>query len=556
MYQALYRKYRPKSFEEVVGQEVIIKTLSNAIKNDMVSHAYLFTGPRGTGKTSIAKIFAKILNCDSLKGISPCEKCASCVQMNENQNIDVIEIDAASNNGVDEIREIRNKIGLVPSNSKYKIYIVDEVHMLTNQAFNALLKTLEEPPKHIIFIFATTEPHKIPQTILSRCQRFDFKKISNKQNAERLGNIATAEKIKILEEAIMEIARLSDGGLRDSISLLDQAVSYADSEITVQDVHDINGSINKDEVRTLIHNLIDKNLNDILKQIEEYEEQGKSIEKIVQEVIEELKNEILYCNASEYFGKEDEFYKNIEKKVNNTQIYRYVHQLSGLISEMKNTSNSKILFEIEIIKLMELSEEDHDKPKEKKSKEVEKKDPIKLQEEVKTEEKKSIVKEEKKKDEENPKLAELKKVRINNSLVTVSQKTRKQFVEKLEELKILLMYPEHSKHVSLLFDGELKSISDRNIVFVYKTSLLADAFNMELVPLQKIFKEQFGEEYKLIALSVDEWDEIKDDYNKNKSSYKYQEENIDLKDIFKDKLVEGKEANEIDHLFDGIIEYV
>lgn len=168
MYQALYRKYRPKNFDDVVGQEVIIKTLSNAIHNNKVSHAYLFTGPRGTGKTSIAKIYAKILNCEHLENLSPCEECVSCTQINNNQNIDVIEIDAASNNGVDEIREIRNKVGLVPSNSKYKIYIIDEVHMLTTQAFNALLKTLEEPPAHIIFIFATTEPHKIPRTILSR----------------------------------------------------------------------------------------------------------------------------------------------------------------------------------------------------------------------------------------------------------------------------------------------------------------------------------------------------------------------------------------------------
>ena len=556
MYQALYRKYRPKSFEDVVGQEAIIKTLSNAIKKGKVSHAYLFTGPRGTGKTSIAKIFAKILNCDNLNGISTCDKCSSCVQMNENQNIDVIEIDAASNNGVDEIREIRNKIGLVPSNSKYKIYIVDEVHMLTNQAFNALLKTLEEPPKHIIFVFATTEPHKVPQTILSRCQRFDFKKISDKHNSERLANIAKEEKIKISKEAILEIARLADGGLRDSISLLDQAISYADNEITVQDIHDINGTVNKDEIRFLISSLMDKSLNDVLGQIEEYEEQGKSIEKIVHEVIEELKNIILYCNAPDFLGKDDEFYKEISKKVNSTQIYKYVYQLSELAGKMKNSSNNKILFEIEMIKLVNLDVEKKEIPLVEESKVVEKQEAIVLQEKVKTEEKKSREKEEGKPTGDKAKLADLKRIRINNSLVAVSQKARKEFVERLEDLKILLMYPEYSKHVSLLFDGELKSISDKNIIFVYKTSLLADAFNMEIVVFQKIFKEQFGEDYKLIALSKDEWDEIKEDYNKNKNAYKPIEENIDLKDIFKEKLVEGKEANEIDHLFDGLIEYV
>ena len=178
MYQALYRKYRPKTFEDVVGQQVIIKTLTNSILNNKITHAYLFTGPRGTGKTSIAKIFAQIVNCESPEKITPCNKCVSCTQNINKQNTDIIEIDAASNNGVDEIRDLRDKVSLVPSYGKYKVYIIDEVHMLTTAAFNALLKTLEEPPKHIIFILATTEPHKIPATILSRCQRFDFKKIS------------------------------------------------------------------------------------------------------------------------------------------------------------------------------------------------------------------------------------------------------------------------------------------------------------------------------------------------------------------------------------------
>ena len=256
MYQALYRKYRPKNFEDVVGQDVIVKTLKNSIKNNIVSHAYLFNGPRGTGKTSIAKIFAKILNCHDLKNLKPCDKCISCNQLNNNQNIDIIEIDAASNNGVDEIREIRNKIMLVPSNSKYKIYIIDEVHMLTTQAFNALLKSLEEPPAHIIFIFATTEIHKIPKTILSRCQRFDYKRVSNDNIVKRLKYICEQEKIKIEDDALFEIAKLSDGGMRDSVSLLDQAVAYTDNTITSKDIYYINGTLVKDEINSFIYSLI------------------------------------------------------------------------------------------------------------------------------------------------------------------------------------------------------------------------------------------------------------------------------------------------------------
>ena len=354
MYQALYRKYRPKNFDDVVGQEVIIKTLTNAINNNMVSHAYLFTGPRGTGKTSIAKIYAKILNCEHLENLSPCEECVSCTQINNNQNIDVIEIDAASNNGVDEIREIRNKVGLVPSNSKYKIYIIDEVHMLTTQAFNALLKTLEEPPSHIVFIFATTEPHKIPRTILSRCQKFDFKKISNKNIVTRLRYIADIESIDITDEALNEIALLADGGLRDSISMLDQAVSYASDTITLQDVHDINGTVDKTEIRSFIDCIIDKNMIGLLEKIENYENQGRNLVKIVQELIDELKNIILYSNVPEYFEEKEEYYETIKQKINNSQIYSYIHSLSELIGNMKNSSNNKILLEIEMIKMTDV----------------------------------------------------------------------------------------------------------------------------------------------------------------------------------------------------------
>src|SRR5574344_2833121 len=203
MYQALYRKYRPNNFDEVVGQEVVVKILKNSILNNKVSHAYLFSGPRGTGKTSLAKIFAKIVNCSEPKNLSPCNNCVSCTQINNKQSTDIIEIDAASNNGVDKIREIRNKVNLVPSTGKYKVYIIDEVHMLTQGAFNALLKTLEEPPSHIIFILATTEPHKIPATILSRCQRFDFKRIPSDQIVIHLRKIATKESREITDEALL-----------------------------------------------------------------------------------------------------------------------------------------------------------------------------------------------------------------------------------------------------------------------------------------------------------------------------------------------------------------
>lgn len=563
MYQALYRKYRPKTFDDVVGQEVIIKTLSNSIINEMVSHAYLFTGPRGTGKTSIAKIFAKIINCENKESILACEKCVSCVQMNKNQNVDVIEIDAASNNGVDEIREIRNKISLVPSNSKYKIYIIDEVHMLTNQAFNALLKTLEEPPAHIIFVFATTEPHKIPRTILSRCQRFDFKKIGNKQIVERLKKITEEENIKINLEALEEIALLSDGGLRDSISLLDQAVSYANDEITLKDIHDINGSIGKEEARNIIRDLSTNNLVAILQKIEDFENNGKSISKIIQELIEELKNIIIYYNAPNFYNEKETFYEEIKDKINNIQLYDYIHHLSELINVIKNSNNGKILFEIEIIKMIDFSNKasvsnnkanEKEKPKEEKidvKHNVEKKH-------VKTEIKEDKIDKTDFKQEISDDFAELKRIRVNNSLVSVSQKMRTKFKEDMEILKSLLMDPEYSRIISLLFDGDFKVISNHNLVFVYKTNLLAEAFNMEIPLLEKIFYDHFEEHYYLIAVSAEEWDEIKSIYNKNKNNYKYIEETIDVNKIYNDISDEKKEdsKNIIDQLFENIIEYV
>ena len=240
-YKSLYRKYRPIRFEDVCGQDFIVKTLNNAIFKGKINHAYLFCGTRGTGKTTIAKIFAKAINCINPINNLPCGKCEICLNDNTDKIPDIIEIDAASNNGVDEIRELKNKVRLVPTMCKYKVYIIDEVHMLSVGAFNALLKTLEEPPAHVIFILATTEPQKLPITILSRCQRFDFRNISTENIVERLKFISEKEGIEIEDDALIEIAKMSDGALRDAISTLDQVSSYADNKITVDDIYAVKG---------------------------------------------------------------------------------------------------------------------------------------------------------------------------------------------------------------------------------------------------------------------------------------------------------------------------
>ena len=349
MYQALYRKYRPKSFDEVYGQNNIVETLKNAIINNKLSHAYLFCGPRGTGKTSIAKIIAKTVNCENLNNATPCNECVNCTQ----NTIDIIEIDAASNNGVDEIRELKNKISLVPTYGKYKIYIIDEVHMLTISAFNALLKTLEEPPKHIIFILATTDPQKVPLTIVSRCQRFDFKRIDEQSILNRLKEICSLENIDIEDDALLEIARISDGGLRDAVNLLDQAFSYSDEKVTINDIHEINGTLTQYEIEEFYEEYIENKLEVILKKINEYNVNGKNLVKLAQEFIVFLRNTIIYKKATNYLielGVDVMPYKKISEKMNQDNIMNLIKELNTTINDMKISQNPKLIFELLFIR--------------------------------------------------------------------------------------------------------------------------------------------------------------------------------------------------------------
>ena len=291
-YLALYRKYRPSTFDDLVGQNSVSSIIKNEILSGKISHAYLFSGPRGTGKTSTAKIIAKMINCSNLSADGvPCGKCDSCVNFLSSN--DIVEIDAASNNGVDEIRDLRDKVNLVPSFGKYKVYIIDEVHMLTTQAFNALLKTLEEPPSHIVFILATTEFYKIPSTVVSRCQKFQFFKFSVDEIVERLNNICSLENININEDIIYEIARLSDGGMRDAINLLDQINSYG-SNVTVDDLYRICGIVSYDYIFSLLEAIFNNDILKIVSYIDEIDSLGVDFDKFIGEVIVYLKNYLLY----------------------------------------------------------------------------------------------------------------------------------------------------------------------------------------------------------------------------------------------------------------------
>ncbi|MGL4876845.1 DNA polymerase III subunit gamma/tau, partial [Paraclostridium dentum] len=297
MHKALYRAYRPQTFKDVVGQEHIIRTLKNQIQNNNVGHAYLFCGTRGTGKTSTAKIFARALNCQNSVDEEPCNECEVCKDILSDNIMDVIEIDAASNNSVDDIREIRENVKYTPAKCKYKVYIIDEVHMLSQGAFNALLKTLEEPPSYVIFILATTEPHKIPATILSRCQRFDFKRVTVKDMSIRMKEICDDVNVVVDDRALNLIARNSQGALRDALSILDQCMSFSENDIEYKDVVDLLGTVNIEQLFEMAEYVIKEDTKKCLEILNEFVVWGKDIKNLIDDLIDHFRN-LMVCKVS------------------------------------------------------------------------------------------------------------------------------------------------------------------------------------------------------------------------------------------------------------------
>ncbi|MFW5888872.1 MAG: DNA polymerase III subunit gamma/tau [Bacillota bacterium] len=354
-YKALYRIYRPASFDEVSGQKHITQTLRNALKNNRVAHAYLFSGPRGTGKTSIAKILAKTINCVEAPTENPCNKCENCIGISDNTISDVIEIDAASNNGVDEIRELRDKVKYLPGYVKYKVYIIDEVHMLSTGAFNALLKTLEEPPQHVIFILCTTEPQKIPATIHSRCQRFDFKAISNADIIDKIFEIAEKEKIEVTEAAVKQIANYAEGGLRDAISILDQVHAYNPGDIALEDVNEICGTVSFNTLVNLVESLIEREPAKAIELLNNLISEGKESKKITLDLIDFFKNILMYKNLNGFnditvFEDSEEF-KNIAKNVANERLFNILNTLNEALNDINWSGNPKTYLELAFLKI-------------------------------------------------------------------------------------------------------------------------------------------------------------------------------------------------------------
>lgn len=358
-YQALYRTWRPQRFEDVVGQEMITKTLRNAVMTNQTSHAYLFTGPRGTGKTSTAKIFAKAINCHHQENGEPCNECEICKAITNGSLNDVLEIDAASNNGVEEIRDIRDKVKYAPTQADYKVYIIDEVHMLSTGAFNALLKTLEEPPANVVFILATTEPHKIPATIISRTQRFDFKRITSATILKRMEYILNQKDIQYEDAALKVIAKAAEGGMRDALSILDQVISFGENNVTLENALLVTGSVTKMDLLNYLQAVVDQKTPEALEMIHKLVQDGKDASRIVEDLVEYCRDLLLYQQSPAMLeetelGMLDEDFKKFAQEIEPETVYQMINILNEQQENMRYTSHPTVYLEVLTVKLSQL----------------------------------------------------------------------------------------------------------------------------------------------------------------------------------------------------------
>ena len=557
-YLALYRKYRPKELKEVVGQNEIKKILASSVKNGTITHAYLFSGPRGTGKTTMAKILAKMVNClDPVDG-NACNKCDSCVNLLNSS--DVIEIDAASNNGVDEIRDLREKANLVPSFAKYKVYIIDEVHMLTTQAFNALLKTLEEPPKHVIFILATTEYYKIPLTITSRCQKFQFTKISVDEIVNRLKKIADLEKIRITDEALLEIAKISDGGMRDSINFLDQLRSFTNNKITIDDVYEVCGDVSNTEIFDIFKAIHDNDAEKITMFFENMNMNGKNYTKFLESVVDFLKDSLLFHNnvSCKYIKNDTELLKEVNSLFDVDQVYYMVESINNLMDKLKNVSRQSTIvltnFLLIMNKINHFYEKMQEKPVISTNDDNEKYDmafsftPEVSQNDVNDGDNKNVdskVENNKNSDED----IENKEIIINNAFAVASKEVKNDLQKKMSKFSDYLTDKKYKNAAGALIDINLEVAGDNYLIF----STLNNAFvqriydNFELC--QELINEVFLKKYNFAILISEEWNKYRDEYVANfRSGKKY--ELMELKNTVSPKKTTKKTTSVVDKLFE------
>lgn len=490
-YQALYRKYRPSNFNDVVGQEVVVETLKNALKTNKMSHAYMFSGPRGTGKTTIAKILAKAINCDDLNNGVSCDKCEKCLSIINNESTDIIEIDAASNNGVDEIREIRNKINLVPSELKYKVYIIDEVHMLSIGAFNALLKTLEEPPAHVIFILATTDPHKVPVTIISRCQCFEFKRINDKLIVDRLQEISNTENIKIQTNVLEKIAKISEGGMRDSLGILDKISSYSNDLITLDIFNDINGLVEKDLREEFILGVFNKDFSKILNIIDNIYNSGKNFIIFVQDLIDDLRSYMIdyYINGNEVYSIEF--------------ILLFIKILNELLINLKNVNNLKVMFEASILSFVGKNSNSVSVSKEENNNNgfIKEKEEVFVKKVEQVENKPKIdIKKEQENIEKNIMFAI-----VNNTFATAKKEYLLKLKENWNKLNDFVLDRSYGASACFLIDSVLRAVGKNELIITCNyESVQARGFSL-LNSMEELISKIFDKNYKIALLTEEEW---------------------------------------------------
>ncbi len=514
-YTALYRKYRPTNFSSIVGQDVIVDILKNSIINNKVSHAYLFTGPRGTGKTSTAKILAHAVNCLNFTN-DICGECSICKSLDLNDN-DIVEIDAASNNGVDEIRSLRDNVNLMPAFCKYKIYIIDEVHMLSTGAFNALLKTLEEPPSHVIFILATTEPNKIPLTILSRCQRFDFNKINMNDLVSRLKYIVNEEGRVVSDNILEQIAKISDGGLRDAINLLDQVLSLPDENINIDEVEKLSGKISTQSVYELFSYIINNDLVSILNFSTYMFDNGKNYKDLADSMLSFLRDISINTEVPNYFDKSySELLSKISISFNN--LIKMSSIINELLKELKNSNNQKMLFEIYVFQMCNIL------------KNVDKVEVINTSinnnknVNIKNDKNENINIETK----QNLIDSDLKDIRINNVFAGANKEILNSVNSKYYLINDYISNKKYNMVSILLSSGRIVVASDKYLLFSFENKSDVLKFDSIYKQIEQFLKKIYDESYKIVAVSDKEWEEMKNNYInniKNKISYVFIEEN-------------------------------
>ncbi len=547
-YQALYRKYRPTKFSDVVDQESILKIITNSIKEGKISHAYLFSGPRGTGKTTIAKLLAKTVNCLNLnKDLSICGQCENCIDILNNSS-DIIEIDAASNNGVEEIRELKSKINLVPAKLKYKVYIIDEVHMLSISAFNALLKTLEEPPRHVIFILATTEFYKVPTTIVSRCQCLNFKRISKEGLSKRIRKIADLEKIKITDEAINEITTYADGGMRDALGMLDKLASYSLDLITEDDFLRINGLISQNDLNNFIELILEKKNKEVIETLDKFEDLGLDYLKLVEKILERLRDLIV------------EHYTEANSNAFNTKdLYDLIFNFNDIYNLLKEATNRKIIVEVKLLEFMNKEDFNNKQVNQNnqliseslsKNSEVRKinQSEKNISQEISKNDKNVILNQKQEgnrieKEEINYRINDkIKRQRIDNTFAMASKNLKNYAISKLENLNDYIVDSTYGEVAGLLKDTKVGVVSARNIIFVTKYPTIIKKLYTKFSLTLKLLKKIFENDYQIVFLTEAEFQEEVKSYKEHltdKNYYTYQEEKEDFiifnEEVYKDK---------------------